>query len=327
LLAFAASAGARARLRGALPWLAWGLAWFLAANTALADVYPDWRPYRSSFGALGLGVACTALLGAAHPALLGGLLAARLLAFASSPGPPRVITVKPSEAGFSLDFPKLARWQRLVGETRHLLLAASPRIPTGSRVGRHYMPRLATVAFLDDKSLQVWYRDTTLRWVTLEDAPKVPQGRLAAMVECQPRPPRQLVLLDLEAVRLLDVASAEANRGSLDRAMAVLERADSLQRDRGARVFLGMIAGKRALWYAYARRHDEALREALRGLQLWPESNDLRYVLAAERYRAGNLKDAASQLDTLLAYYPQDSSARRLRRTVRAALARGGAWP
>ena len=69
---------------GGLLLAGWGLAWFLAASATLAPIYPIWAPNRSGYGSLGLGAALAGLAGAAHPLLLGALVARTLPAKATN---------------------------------------------------------------------------------------------------------------------------------------------------------------------------------------------------------------------------------------------------
>jgi tetratricopeptide (TPR) repeat protein len=104
-------------------------------------------------------------------------------------------------------------------------------------------------------------------------------------------------------------------RGALDH----LDRADSLQRDSAAAVFLGTVAAKRAVVLEAQGDLDGATREARRGLVIWPDNFDSRYVLASVAFTGGRLTEAEAQLDTLLAAAPEDRGAAELRERVRAA--------
>src|SRR5262249_20913880 len=127
---FAVRADARARLRSVLPLAAWGLAWFLLASAALAETYPSWSAQRCVFGAIGLGVACAAVLGAAHPALLAPLLAVKLFLFAASPVASRTIATEPVDSG-EFDVRHFARLERITRDVRVLLAARLPALPRG----------------------------------------------------------------------------------------------------------------------------------------------------------------------------------------------------
>jgi hypothetical protein len=327
LIGLAVSHRARTALRSALPWVAWGYLWFLGATATLADVYPEWRSYRSAFALFGLGVAGAPLLGAVHPWLLALLLVVRLGAFAASPGPPNGIGVLPDASAAGINYSELVRLQRFVGETRRLLLDAHPQAPAGARIGRHYFPRLAIYAFGDDRAPQVWYRDTTVRWQTasvfLADTAAPP----LTIVEFQPRGTRQVALVDPDAARALLMAANHVGRAEWNEALALLAHADSLQPDSAASVFFGISAGKRALALAAMGRQDDAEREAERAIRFWMENNEPRYILAYGLAQRGRLEQAAAQLDTLLLYHPDDEESRKLYREVLAARTRRGATP
>ena len=311
LASVAADRAARARVRGAGPWIAGGLAWFALVTATLADVYPDWRPYRSPFGALGLGVALTALLGAARPALLAALVAVRLATFTLAPGPPPAIDTH-VRGSYSLDFSKLVQLQRLVGETRRELTSVLPRPAPGTGIAMHYFPQGAFYAFAGDQSLHAWYGDTTLHWATLEGSVERERPPAALILELQPSPPHQVIAVSAEGLWHLELGAGHIAREEWSDALRELARAESLQHNPDARVFTSMVAGKRALALGGLGRTDEAAREAALGLALWDANDDARFVLAYARMRAGRLREAEALFETLVRTHPQDSVLRRL---------------
>ena len=308
----------RARLEPARPWILWGLAWFLVFAMGLTAIYPIWAPYRAAFGAIGLGVALVAWLGAGEPWLIAPLVALRLATVAASQGPPPLVSSSAPESGAFIDFERLVRLQRLMIDTRTTLQAAFPTLPHGARVGQHYMPRGALYAFEGDKALQIWYRDTTVRWVPFTAYRSDPGLRLATIVEYQPHRAPQAALVEPAAMRALLEAADRIARSDWAGALARLGRADSLQRDAGAAVFRATVASKRALCRLELGAADDAAREARHGLDLWADNFDSRYVLASVALARDQLDEAEAQLDTLLAASPGDSSAAQLLRTVRA---------
>jgi hypothetical protein len=316
--AAAISAAGRARLRTAAPWVAWGLAWFLANASTLTEVHPVWGPFRSAFGMVGLGVALVGLMWGAGPAWLAALVAGRLTALALAPGPPADIAPAPYREQASLDFASLTRLSRLAAATERALRSRHPSLPQHGVVMWHQRARLADHAFAGDKSLQVWYRDTTLSMAWWEDVSGGEVARLDAVLEFGARGPRQVVTVEPRAMAsyLGAVRAMEAGDGS--RALGQLARADSLQADRDAKVFLGRVAGKRAVCLLGDQRLGAARGEAERSLALWPEGGDSRYVLAVLLAVEGRVPAARAQLDTLLALYPFDASARQLRDSLNA---------
>jgi hypothetical protein len=322
--AFARSARARARLGAAWPWSAWGVAWFLGAAATLPDLYPGWAPYRGIFAAVGLGVAVTALLGAAHPALLAVVVGIRLVTLGAYPGPPAVITVAPTDSGVVLDFAMLSRLELTLRETRTVLTAGFPTLPSGARVCRHYLPRLADYAFVGDKALQVWYRDTTLRWVSFSEFRDHPDAAVATIVEYQLGMRPQAALVNPAALRALLVADTTIRRGAVLDALPQLAAAERLQPDPGARVFLSTVAGRRSVCQAAMGRLEDAEREASRALALWADNQDAGHVLPLLLAQRGRLDEAEARLDTLLARHPDDRDALELRARVRDARARAG---
>lgn len=310
---FAARPEARARLARVRPLVLFGLAWFALAAMPLTLVYPFWMPHRAVFGGIGLALALVAVLGSARPALLAGLVALRLVLFLASPGPPPAIAPAPPATGAFLDFQRIVRLQRVMMETRQALAARHPTLPAGARVGLHH-PALGTeYAFGENRALQVWYRDTTLRWVRYEDFRRRPELPLAAVVHYEPGRAPAMMLLEPEAMRRYLTAGARVRREDWRGALADLAAADSLQADTSARVFRGRVAGRRALALLGLGDAEAAAREARRGLALWREGADARYSLASVLALGGGRAGAEAHLDTLLTLYPGDAAARALR--------------
>src|SRR5262249_58813321 len=115
----------------------------------------------------------------------------------------------------------------------------------------------------------VWYRDTTLRWMRFDEFRRRPEVEPVGLVEYQPSHLPQVALVDPHAMRALLEASDALGRSAWEPALAALARADSLQTDRDAAVFLGTLAGKRALCHVTLREWDAADQDAHAALQLW----------------------------------------------------------
>ncbi len=317
MLAFRSSA--RARFKRALPLGLWGLAWFVGASATLTAIYPIWAPNRSGYGSLGFAAACAAPLGAAHPLVLGGLVALRLTAFALSPGPPPVVEGAVPEQGAFMDFQRLVRLQRLMRFTRRTLASHYPTLPRGARVGQHYLPLLSAYAFGADKSLQVWYRDSTLRMVSFQQLIKDRRKPLVTIAQFQSERHWQIALVEPAAMRSYLESLDSIKRHAPSEALALLSAADSLQRDPDAEVFRGMVAGARASCLLALGRPEEAEREAQRSGLLWRQSIDRLYVLGLIRAREGRLDEATALLDSVQRFRPEDAEAAGLLARIRAA--------
>lgn len=309
---------ARARRRALGAWPAWGLLWFGLAGATLLAIFPTWAAYRGLFAVIGLGIALSAVIGAAHPMLLAGLVALRLVAFAASPGPPPAVSTAALVTGAQIDYPNLVRLQRLAGETREALQAEFPSLPHGAAIGQHHLPLSSEWAFVGSKALQTWYRDSSLVWVRFDAFRADTTLPLATIVEYQDDSPLQVALVEPDAMRALLAAESAIRGGDWAATMAALERAEALQKDPGADVFLGLIAAKKALAFAGTGRPADAERSALDALERWPTNPDSRYVLAYLREKEGRWGEAAAQLDTLLSQYPGDAGAKALRERIRA---------
>ncbi len=320
-LMLARSAEARARLARAWAWPAWGITWFAAATSTLPLVFPFWAPNRSAFGSLGLGAAITVALDAIHPALLAVLVGARLVTFAMSPGPPPEITKEQPATGAFMDFEHLARLQRLMAETRARLRAEYPALPHGARICQLGLPLMSEYAFGGDQAVQVWYRDTTLRWVTLDRFRSDPNLEVTTIVEFQAHHSPEIALVEPQAMRALDRATEQVAHGAWQLGLLDLARSDSLQRDPEAGVFRAMVASRRTLCLRGLGRTREAEAEARRALALWPEDPNAHYLLAVLMSADGRLAEAEAQLDSHVVRFAEDSDAVALRERVRAARA------
>jgi hypothetical protein len=318
LLMALAIAGLSARSRVVWRWTAWGSAWVLLFSAGLTAIYPIWAPYRSVFPAVGMGLVA-ASLGARMPLLLAGLVALRLVAFVASPGPPPRVSATPIESGAFIDFERIVRLQRLMADTRHALQARHPTLPRGALVGQHYLPQRVLYAFEGDASLQLWYRDTTLRWVSHTTFAGRPELALATIAEYQPHRAPQIALVDPPAMRALHQATHHIRNADFGAALGALDRADRLQRDPAALVFRATVIAKRALCRLSLGDAQAARSDAVLALGLWKDNFDSRYVIASADLAAGRLDQAQAQLDTLLAAAPGDRGARELRERVRAA--------
>ncbi len=308
----------RGRLAAVAPWVLWGLAWFALASATLVTVFPIWAPNRALFGSLGLGIAAAGLLGAARGWLPWALVAVRLAAFAASPGPSREVGFEAAATGAFMDFPQLTRLQRLMRDTRETLAARFPALPAGAGVGQHNLPRRAEYAFGGDRALQVWYGDTTLRWVRFEAYSRDTTIPLTAIVEYQLGYRPQIALVEPAAMRALLRGIGEMAAGDLRAAGASFRAAEGAQRDPAARVFLGTAGAKRAVCRMGLGDRDGALEAARAALVTWRENPDSRYVMAAILHERGASAEAAAQLDTLLAIHPSDADAAALRERIRA---------
>jgi len=177
---------------------------------------------------------------------------------------------------------------------------------------------MAQHAFAHGRALQVWYRDSTLRWISWDQVRRDRSRLPDAVLEFEADQERQVVALAPGAVAAYLAALDDLRVEAYDRAWMHLARADSLQVDRGARVFFASIAGKRALCRLAQGELDPARDEATRSLALWRDGADPRYVLAVLDLTAGRPHEARAQLDSLLERYPFDVSARALLDSARA---------
>jgi hypothetical protein len=303
----------RPRARGdERAWVLWGLAWFLGACATMAPVFPLWAPNRSLYGSIGIGVLAAIFLGTAHVALLGSLVALRLVAFALAPAAPRMIAPTAPQTGAFLDFERLARLQLLMHDTRRTLQTAYPSLPAGAGVGLYNLPHDAEYSFGGSRSLQAWYRDTTLHWVRHADLMANPDAPMVVVVEFEARGRQQVALIPAEALHLLLRSLGKVDRNEMEEALADLARADSLVTDPAAEMFAAQVAGGRAVARAVLGPAEEAERDARRGIALWPANVYAHFGLGIVAYRRGDLNAAAAQAESVLYIMPNHQGARKM---------------
>jgi len=290
---------ARERLARRAPACIWGLAWFALATAALAPIYPSWQPNRSQFGGVGLGVAATAGLGAAHPALAALLVAGRLAALELSPGPAREVSDDAPEAGAFMDYERLSRLQRFMRSARLALTGRQPPLPRGAIVVQHNLPRGVEYAFGGDHALQVWTRDANARWIRFEAFQANPKIAASALLEGTWGHDPPAALVEPDAMRELFRAQSLAREERWPELLAVLDRADSLQRDPHAVPFQVTSGSWRAAAEMKLGRPGVAEGIVRPLLALRPSDALSRQVLALALAARGRFADAAAELDSL----------------------------
>jgi tetratricopeptide (TPR) repeat protein len=308
-----------ARVRSWRPtaWLLWGALWFVLCTATLAETWPTWGSFRSTLGMAGLGIACVAVLASARPVWLAALVGARLALLLAAPSIPSRITVAPPGDGSGFDVVTISRLQHFARETRATLRQVTGALPQDAVVVWLHRPLMTERAFAHSKALQVWYRDTTVAWAEGVSLDQVTRP-IGAALEYHADSPRQIVPVSTSALEQLR-ASFHAMRGEqFHTALTALARADSLQSDRTAGVFLSQVAGKEALCWLMLDQTEPAERAARRGLALWKQGSDARYAMAALLAGEGKREQAIAQLDTLLGYYPFDQPAHAFRDTLSA---------
>src|SRR5262249_52693788 len=146
------------------------------------------------------------------------------------------------ERGAFVDFERLARLQRLMVEARTTLRREFPSLPPRAGVAMLHPPFQADYA-AGDRALQVWYRDSTLRWVNWERMAAAEARGLAGAMEFQEETVPQFRRIEPEALRLLFIAGTLQHEGDWASSLDTLRSADALQRDREAHHFIGRIMG------------------------------------------------------------------------------------
>ncbi len=315
LIRLAGDDAARRRWRAQRAPVLTGLAWFVLATGTLLSVYPVWSPERVVYASLGLGAALGMTLAAAHPALPVALLTLRLATFMLAPAAlPRVTRSVPDRGAF-VDFERLARLQRLMLEARTALRHEFPVLPHGANVAMIHPPFQADYAS-GDRALQVWYRDTTLRWVHWDQMEKSGARGLAGAMEFQEGTTPQFRRIEPEALRLLFVAGQLEHEQHWLAALDTLRRADTLQVDREARHFVGRLLGLKAWCLGADGKVADAEIVARQCLAVDLEDADGHLTMAAILNGRQQWSESLAHLDTLLTYYPEYQAGEMMRTAV-----------
>jgi hypothetical protein len=305
-------------------WVAWGLAWFALASATLVVIYPLWQPNRSGYGSLGLGVALAVLLELAHPVLLAVLVAIRVGAFASSPGPMAQVWSSAPETGAFMDFDHLVRLQKLMEAVRLALRHSYPTLPRGTLVCQNDLPLRSEYAFGKSLALQCWYRDSTLQWVRFDHFQADTSLHPVTIVQYQPRHAPMIALADPDAMRLLLQCAEPLAHAQWRETLAMVDRAESLQVDKDARVMFAMMEVRRSIALAGLERWQDSEQQARLSMVDWPANPAGRYWISFALYGQNRWSDAATELDTLFHERQPDTLAITLAKAVRYQMARTG---
>ena len=311
----ATSAPARARLRGPRPFALTGLAWGGLATLTLISVHPVWSPERIVYSSLGFAAALVVLLEAAHPALPWALVALRMVTFCMAPAAPERVTRAAPERGAFVDFERLVRLQHLMVEARTTLRREFPTLPPHAGVAMLHPPFMTDYA-AGDRALQVWYADSTLRWVRWDRVAEAEAHGLAGAMEFREDAEPPFRRIEPRALRLLFQAGALRGAAEWQASVDTLRVADALQRDRQAHYFLGRVAGLEAWCLGGLGHLAEAESMARQSLVLAPENADGHLMLAAIHNGRGEWSQSLAHLDTIQTWYPNYAAAAMIRQSV-----------
>jgi hypothetical protein len=255
-------------------WWVWALLWSVPLILTLVPLLPGWALYRVPLVTLGLVTATTITLHFVHRLAVLGFLLVRLAGLLLAVPASTSVSIDPPEHGAALDMPRLVRLQRFVSDVRQALTSAHPSLPPQSSVVWVQFPSLAGFAFGGAAAVQVWYRDSTLRWIPLHEWIEDGMPSLAAIVEYEQHGKVSAAIVSTEAMKALLAGDEPLRRGEYDIAEAHHRRAQSLQTDRQAMEFLKLAEAKRefALAMSALERGDKesARAHVRRVLELYP---------------------------------------------------------
>ena len=315
IVLFATNAAARARLGALRGLLLPALAWGAAATLALVAVHPVWSPERVVFAALGLGTALIVTLASARRAFAVAAVLLQVTMFALAPSPPASVTRAAPDSGAFVDFERLARLQRLMLEARTTLRHEYPTLKRGAHVAMLHPPFMADYAS-GDKALQVWYRDSTLRWVRWEEMAQDDARTLDAAMEFQEHAKPPFRRVEPAALRTLFASRELVRADRYAEAADSLALADSRLTDPEAHHVRGRIWGLRAWCLASSGRVREAESLARASLAIAPENADGHLTIAAMHNGRSEWRQSLAHLDTLETWYPGYPIAVAMRRAI-----------
>lgn len=314
-LARARHAEVRARLRAALPAVAGGLAWFVAAVAPLALLLPDWNGWRTVVPGLGLGLALVALLAAAAPGLALAFVVLRLVSLLAAPVAGPGVSPEPPPSASNQSFLRHVRVTRATEAARTALARHDPRLPRGAVVRYASMIRLADFGFSESNAVRVWYGDSTLTWTGLGGEPGL-------MKRDGP-----IVYFDTDARDLAVVAEPAAlddyragrracTANQWGRADSLLSAAFAAQ-PTFSRTFGGELARVHVLALLALEQYERA--DSLNQLELqWSGENPAYYCAVARMAaHAGDMRTAGAAITRALQLDPKDAQTLEVAKALR----------
>ena len=222
-----------------------------------------------------------------------------------------------------MDWAHLTRLQRFLRQARRTLAARYPTLPHGAIVVQENLPHQLEYALGGNRALQAWYRDPTLRWMRFDAFRDSVQTPVTVIVQGEGGRAHDVALVDPGAVRLLFEARPLLQADRYADALALLDRADSLQRDTNAVKYKITSDTWRAYAWVMARRDSEAVALARHVLAMDPQHVVARQVLALGLANRGDLVAALRQLSIVDALAPGDPTAAALRLQIESRLRTG----
>jgi hypothetical protein len=312
---FVTSPAARARFT-AVRGLVWpALSWGALATATLVTVHPVWSPERVVFTAVGLSPAWFVTLACARAGFAAAGLAVQLGMFALAPAPPARVTRAAPESGAFVDFERLSRLQRLMREARTAIRREYPMLRTGARVAMLHPPLMADYA-AGDRALQVWYRDSTLRWVKWNEMAEDEARSLDAALEFQEHADPPFRRVEPVALQTMFAARDLVRAERFADGAEVLRLADMQLTDPLAHHVRGRIWGLRAWCLASMGRVREGDTLARASLAIAPENADGHLTIAAMHNGRREWRRSLAHLDTLETWYPGYPVAVEMRRAI-----------
>jgi tetratricopeptide (TPR) repeat protein len=142
------------------------------------------------------------------------------------------------------------------------------------------------------------------------------------MIQYAPDHEPMMALVVPRASRLVDESTIPLNHQDWNGALAMLQEADSLQKDRGAGNFFALLNTRRAVALCGLDRMREGEAAARKAFANWPGSQNAHYWIAFALAGQARYAEADAVLDSSLAIFPNDTLARELRTVVRKELSK-----
>ena len=227
-----------------------------------------------------------------------------------APGAAIAVEQQAPDSGAFMDYARLTRLQRFMHETRVLLKHRFPTLPHGAIVVQENLPHSLEYAFGGDHALRVWYADSTLHWLRFDAFRAQLDTPAAIVVQGESGHSPEVALVEPDAVRGLFRARPLVREHRFPEVLALLDRADSLQRDRNAVQYWITSGSWRAYAWALGGRAAEGEALARRVLGMDPRDVLTRQVLALALAHQQRSPEASLQLDSI---DPGDATTRALR--------------
>ena len=248
----------RARVRARWAPLAAAGVWFALGSLPLAVLLPDWNSWRGSVPGLGFAFLATGMLALASSELALAFTAVRLVALLLAASPDPLVNHDAPKTATDMSFIRMARLQRIVGDTRRALVGRHPTLERGADIRYWWAPMMAEVGFLGPVAARVWYADSTVTWRGYGGRTGGPG--VDALIEYDLHRQWKVVVIEPEALRLLAEGQIALQGGRLGQVDSLIEAGVVAQKSNAPEYEAAGVLNRAA---AALFRHEVALADSL----------------------------------------------------------------